>query len=132
MIKNVLIVISLIFLHDHLEATGTWGADFITIVLPICTLAMGLLMVSRIPYTHFAHFVLKRRPFGHAVTVLLIVPLVILYTEIALAIMAWTFVLSGPIRYLWRRRHGLSAHAQLDTDNPSELQQPPTQNRQAQ
>lgn len=127
-------VISLVYLHDHLDGPTGWiaGADFITQILPFCTLAVALLMVSRIPYTHALNTLLKRRPFGHAVTVLLVVPLIILYTELSLAILAWVFVLSGPLRMLWRRRHGLSPHTQSDMDNPQELQQLPSQERQAQ
>jgi len=127
-------VISLVFLHEHLDAPGGWigGANFITNILPICTLAVALLMVSRIPYAHALNVLLRRRPFGHAVTVLLVVPLIILYTEMSLAILAWAFIVSGPLRLLWRRRHGLSAQPQQVADNPLEQEQLPSQDRQAQ
>lgn len=125
-------VISLVFLHDHLDSTGTWlmGADLITKMLPICSLGVALLMVSRIPYTHALNALLRRRPFGHAVTILLGVVLLLLYTQQALVILAWGFVLSGPIRMLWRRRQALPAQHQPETNNPTEKL--PSNHRQAQ
>lgn len=125
-------VISLVFLHDHWDASGGWatGADIITKALPLCTLVIALLMVSRIPYTHALNVLLRRRPFGHAVTALLVVPLILLYTEQSLTILAWGFALSGPIRMLWRRRQVLPAQPQPVTDDLPETL--PSRDRQAQ
>jgi len=125
-------VISLVFLHDHLDAPGVWvaGADCITTVLPICTLLAALLMVSRVPYAHAVSALLRRRPFGHAVTVLLVVPLLLLYTQQSLAVLAWGFVVSGPIRMLWRRRRVAAVPPQPVVDSPSQTL--PSKDRQAQ
>lgn len=98
-------LLSLVFLHDHLDQHGSWVllADFITHVLPIAALGLGLLMVSRVPYRHAVSLVLRRRPFGHVIPFLLIFPLVLLYTKQVLAATAWVFVLSGVVKWLWHR-----------------------------
>ena len=125
-------VISLVFLHDHLDAPGGWvaGADVITKALPILTLLVALLMVSRIPYVHAVSALLRRRPFGHAVTVLLAVPLLLLYTQQLLAVLAWSFVVSGPVRMLWRRRRVRLEQPQPAADSPPQTL--PARDRQAQ
>ena len=42
-------VMSLVFLHEHLDMGEKWvrTASAITLVLPVCTLVLALLMVSR-------------------------------------------------------------------------------------
>lgn len=97
--------ISVIYLHEHLEwMKGYVGlADVLTTALPIMTLALALLMVSRVPYAHLASSFFRRRPFWHLIPVLLGFGVILLYTELAFFTVSWTFVLSGPIRLL---RHG--------------------------
>lgn len=97
-------VISLIFLHDHLDSIGDYSrmTDAITIFLPVGTLAVSLLMVSRVPYTHLVSTLLSRRPFGQLPLMLLGALLLFLYPQQVLVILAWVFVLSGPIRYALR------------------------------
>jgi CDP-diacylglycerol---serine O-phosphatidyltransferase len=106
---------SLIFLHDHLDITLGYRtpAEFIARVLPLCTLVLALLMVSRVPYTHAVSSFLRRRPFGHVVLVLLVVPFLLLYTQLMTVILSWAFVLSGPVRMtgLLLRRHRPDADA---------------------
>ncbi|HSW45560.1 MAG TPA: CDP-alcohol phosphatidyltransferase family protein [Phycisphaerae bacterium] len=98
-------VISLIWLHEHLDLGGVWGrmAAGITYVMPICTLMVALLMVSRIPYMHALGVVLRRRPFGHVVLILLGLLLFLLHPVQMGVVLAWFFVLSGPVGKLWRR-----------------------------
>jgi len=101
-------VISLVFLHEHIEGAGLWTrlADFVTLALPVCTLAVALLMVSRVPYTHAVSAFLRRRPFGHVVVVLLVVPLLLMYPPQMAVFGAWAFVLSGPAGMIWRKVRG--------------------------
>jgi CDP-diacylglycerol--serine O-phosphatidyltransferase len=96
------LVLATIFLHDHLDQVGgwTWLADLITHVLPFCTLGVALLMVSQVPYRHVGSILLKRRPFSHVVPLLLLFPLLFLYTKQMLALLAWVFVLSGLIAWV--------------------------------
>lgn len=105
-------VISLIFLHDHLDSIGGYNrlADAITVFLPLGTLIVSLLMVSRVPYTHLVSTLLSRRPFGQLPLMLLGVLLLLLYTQQVLVILAWAFVLSGPVRYAFRLIAGRPAH----------------------
>jgi len=107
-------VISLVFLHDHIEQSGGWRstADLITYILPLCTLALALLMVSRVSYTHAVGLILRRRPFAHVIPVLLVFPLILLYTKQVLALAAWTYVLSGVVRAIWHLLSGRQAPPQ--------------------
>jgi CDP-diacylglycerol--serine O-phosphatidyltransferase len=101
-------VISLVWLHEHLDFGGTWGrmAAMITLLMPLCTLLVALLMVSRVPYTHALSVLLRRRPFGHVVLVLLALVLFLLHPQQMGVILAWTFVATGPVMRLWRRLAG--------------------------
>ena len=98
-------VASLVFLHDQLDVPGGWPATAAVIakILPACTLMIALLMVSSIPYAHAVSSFLRRRPFGHVVPVLLVIPLLLRYTEQVLAIAAWSFIASGLVRFAWRK-----------------------------
>lgn len=109
-------VVSLVIVHDHLDQVEGWvrTADFITHALPLCTLGLGLLMVSRVPYRHAVSVLLRRRPFEHVVAVLLIVPLLLLYTKQVLMVAAWAFVFSGIIRWMWSRNRGASPPNQAE------------------
>ena len=95
-------VVSGVFLHEHLALTVRWAgaASVLATALPLLALVSALAMVSRLPYTHFVSALLRRRPFGHVIVVLLAVLLTWLYTEVVAAAMAWVFLLSGPIRRL--------------------------------
>ncbi len=98
-------VVSTILLYDHLDQSGDWpnAAAVLIRALPFMTLAIALLMVSRVPYTHAVSSFLRRRPLWHVVLVLLILPFLYVYSELTLFVAAWAFVLSGPARLLYRR-----------------------------
>lgn len=125
-------VISVIFLHDHLDIgnTRTFLADTLTTLLPFCTLLIALLMVSRVPYRHVVSSLLTRRPLGHVILLLLVLPLVVRFTTQMAFLAAWFFVLSGLSRALWRRwkrPHAEQAGSQTSTDhsaNPSKHKGP--------
>lgn len=104
-------MISIVFLHDHLAIGKQWSltADILAKSLPFCTLLLALLMVSRLQYTHAVSWLLKRRPFEHVILVLLALPLAWIYTEQAMAAVAWFFALSGPARYVVTRLTGAAA-----------------------
>ncbi len=98
---------SLVLLHDHLEYLD-WmaAANMLTWGLPLLTLAVSLLMVSRVPYPHMVSSFFRHRPFGHVIGIVLVLPPLLLFPEWVLTLAAWTFVLNGPIRRLARRRPG--------------------------
>jgi CDP-diacylglycerol---serine O-phosphatidyltransferase len=117
-------VISLVFLHDHLDVSNHWEqtTDLLAKALPFCTLATALLMVSRVRYVHAVSFLLKRRPLEHVVLFLLALPLILIYTEQVAVIGAWFFALSGPARYVFLKLTGQPGSP--DADN-NDHQQPP-------
>jgi len=115
------LVVSMVWLHDQLDQTGGWiqMADFITHVLPFCTLGVALLMVSQVPYRHAASILLKRRPFSHVIPLLLLFPLVLLYTKQTLTVVAWVFVLSGIVRWVWGKFTGKGQGPSSDESSQS-------------
>lgn len=94
-------VITLVYLHDCLRAAGGWETltAVVAKLLPVATLIIALLMVSRIPYRHAASSFLKQRPFSHVVMVVLLLPLLLLYTAQMFAVIAWAFIASGMVRW---------------------------------
>jgi CDP-diacylglycerol--serine O-phosphatidyltransferase len=101
-------LLSLVYLHDRIEifASQVRTATVIAQLLPVLTLILALLMVSRVPYRHAVSAFLRRRPFSHVILVILVIPFVLLYPAPMLALVAWFFVISGPIRYLWQALTG--------------------------
>ncbi|NLX13518.1 MAG: CDP-diacylglycerol--serine O-phosphatidyltransferase [Phycisphaerales bacterium] len=98
-------LITTVFLHEHLEYVGRWTrtANTLTTLMPLLTLGLGLLMVSRVRYIHAAHLLLRRRPFWHVVAILLSFVLLLMFTEQVTFVIAWTFVLSGPVAFVLRK-----------------------------
>jgi len=120
-------VMSLVLLHEHLDVPGIWAsfANFITVILPFCTLAVALLMVSRIPYVHAVSAFLRRRPFGHVVITLLVVPWVILFPSQMALLVAWGFVLSGPVNRFLRKKGRTSPGGNETAGSPIAEQESP-------
>ena len=72
-------------------------------VLPFFALLVALLMVSRIPYPHLVNQMVRgQRSFGHVVGMVFALIMVMLVRGYSLPILSSTFVLSGPVQYLWR------------------------------
>ncbi len=97
-------VMAVVFLHDHLDLSKNWApfTNALTRMLPLATLMVALLMVSRVPYRHALSVLLRRRPLGHVIIMLLVLPLLWRYTAQVAFAAAWTFVASGLFRYAWR------------------------------
>lgn len=119
-------VITLVFLHDWLDISVLWhrAGAVVAWILPAATLALALLMVSRVRYVHFLSSFLRRRPFSHLIPTLLVVPLVFRYTELTLTAGAWIFILSGPIRRIWLHARGM--HPAADHPLPAPAETPST------
>lgn len=113
-------VISVIFLHDHLDTAAAWEpfTDALVAILIPWTLVIALLMVSRLPYRHAVSSFLSRRPFGHISLVLFGLPLFFLYTEQFCFLLAWSFVASGVIRYIYRLATGTPDATAATADDP--------------
>ncbi|MHC4479217.1 MAG: CDP-alcohol phosphatidyltransferase family protein [Planctomycetota bacterium] len=115
-------IISLIYLHDHLGTSGGWQrtADVITKLLPLCTLFIGLLMVSRVRYVHAVSAFLRRRPFGHVVPILLAFALLLLYPAQVAVVLAWGFVVSGLVRTIVVRVTASPRKPEREISEPNE------------
>ncbi len=106
------------WLPSDLEMWQGW----IQIWATIGALAVALLMVSRVPYPHLTKQLLRgRRPFRHLVQVVLFFFLVVLFRELALVLIFWSYGLGIPARYsLMRslRREARPAPVGLDENMP--------------
>lgn len=104
-------VVSLVILHQHLLVAKYVGgvtpgfAQVAALGVPFVMLVCGILMVSSIPYVHFANrFIHGRRSFGYVARVVVVVLLVIWWFQAALAIVFTAYVLSGPVLSQLERR----------------------------
>jgi CDP-diacylglycerol--serine O-phosphatidyltransferase len=71
---------------------------------PLGTLAVALLMVSRLPYPHLTKQLLRgRRHFSYLVRIVLAVTLIVLMRELSFLLLFWGYALSVPTRYLVTR-----------------------------
>lgn len=77
--------------------------------LPLATVALAILMVSRVPYPHLANQMFRgRRSFSHLVKIVFAVVTVLLVRELALPLVFWSFALVSPLIGMWnsfRQRH---------------------------
>lgn len=102
-------LVSLMALHQDLLYSGglVWGVDWVAVIRWIIapsTLALGLLMVSRIAYPHVFNVFLKRKhPPAALLVVVVFVALLVYSPPILLALVAFVNVLGGPILLLVRR-----------------------------
>ncbi|MCL6501866.1 MAG: CDP-diacylglycerol--serine O-phosphatidyltransferase [Pirellulales bacterium] len=72
-------------------------------ILPFFALAVGLLMVSRIPYPHVVNQLFRgQRTFGHLVSLLFALVAVMVIRGYALPLLCVCFVMLGPVRYAWQ------------------------------
>lgn len=74
-------------------------------VAPLGALTVAVLMVSRVPYVHLANQILRRRrhSFTQLVQLILAGFAIMLFRELALVLMFWSYALAGPLRLLWNR-----------------------------
>ncbi|MBS0211058.1 MAG: CDP-diacylglycerol--serine O-phosphatidyltransferase [Planctomycetes bacterium] len=76
---------------------------YVQTLLPWFAILVALAMVSRIPYPHVVNQMLRgHRSFGHLVGLIFAFVAVIVVRGYAIPMICVGFVLSGPVRYLWR------------------------------
>jgi CDP-diacylglycerol--serine O-phosphatidyltransferase len=80
------------------------------LVLPFFALLAAMLMVSRIAYPHVVNQVFRgQRTLRHLVGIIFSVVAIMVFRDYAVSIVCVTFVLYGPLRYVWekvvQRRH---------------------------
>jgi CDP-diacylglycerol--serine O-phosphatidyltransferase len=91
-------------------ASPSLSTSIILWSLPVVALALGLLMVSNVRYTHLLNqFIRGRRPVGHLVLILLAIALAFLLGEVLMPVGFCAYVLSGPAWSAWRRLSGRRA-----------------------
>ena len=82
---------------------GLWSQALVK-SMPLVTLVLGLLMVSRIRYVHFGNvFLGGRRPILHVLLLVVALLLVVLRPEIALTTYLILYAVSGPVLTVVRR-----------------------------
>lgn len=101
---------ALLILHENLHDRhfAAWGVDWPSVLrwfMAVTAFAIGLLMVSRVDYVHmFNVYVRRKRPPTHLVWLIVILGLGWYSFELLLVVVAFGYVLSGPIRGYFRRR----------------------------
>jgi CDP-diacylglycerol--serine O-phosphatidyltransferase len=81
----------------------TWSQVLVK-TLPVVSIGVGLLMVSRIRYIHFGNVFLRgKRPLVHVMLMVVAALLIILAPELALTTYIFLYALSGPVLALVRR-----------------------------
>lgn len=74
------------------------------VALPVFTLVLATLMVSRIPYPHVVNQLLNgHRSLGHVVALLFSFVVILTIKGYAVPIICGLFVLGPPVRYAWQR-----------------------------
>ena len=88
--------------------SSVWVLAAVCTILPVLTLAAGLLMVSRLRYSHVVNqYIRGRRPFGYIVKLVVVVLALLVEPMWTLAAVTVAYVLSGPVGWLWRARRGV-------------------------
>ncbi len=99
------VVASLAILHEEVlrrNQDSTFG-DVLVWAMPVITLAVGLLMVSRIRYAHMINRYLRgRAPLGRIFWFLLLLAAFIVYPQMMLAVVTVVYAASGPAGAVYR------------------------------
>jgi CDP-diacylglycerol--serine O-phosphatidyltransferase len=76
----------------------------IVYALPFITLALALLMVSRVPYPHLVNqYIRGKRSFSHVVVVFFVILGLIWFLPVTLTLFFGGFASSGAVRWIWRK-----------------------------
>jgi len=102
-------VAAMVLLFDHIVGietgwrAGKWMLVTVSLAMPVATLAVALLMVSRFRYTHIVNqYIRGRRPFNYLVKLVVLGLVAMLDPFVALALVTVTYSLSGPVGAAWR------------------------------
>jgi CDP-diacylglycerol---serine O-phosphatidyltransferase len=126
------VVASLVILHEEVlrrNQDSTFG-DALLWAMPVITLAVGLLMVSRIRYAHIINRYLRGRgPLGRVFWFLSLLAAFIVYPQMVLAVITVAYAASGPVGAVYRWFVPLpAAEAPLaeeaPQDRPGDVSQP--------
>jgi CDP-diacylglycerol--serine O-phosphatidyltransferase len=99
------VVASLVILHEEVlrrNQDSRFG-DVLLWAMPVITLAAGLLMVSRVRYSHMANRYLRgRRPWRTIFWCLSLLAVFIVYPQLVLVIITVAYAASGPVGAVYR------------------------------
>ncbi len=115
-------VASLAILRSELPLTypvfdEAFVRTFVRVWAPLGTLAVALLMVSRLPYPHFTNQLLRgRRPFRVIVQAVMVVFVIALVPDLAFFFLFWGYALYSPARVAL---HRALRHQPLPSHRPS-------------
>ncbi|MBE3068831.1 MAG: CDP-diacylglycerol--serine O-phosphatidyltransferase [Planctomycetes bacterium] len=86
-------------------------ARILLLALPVVTAVLGLLMVSKVRYSHMLNqFLRGRKPVSHLVLLFVGIIVMVALKEVALVVGFGGYALSGPVAWVWRRaRRGRAA-----------------------
>lgn len=105
------------------QRMGEWLISAADVSLPVITLALACLMVSRIRYPHIFNQLFRgRRTFRHLIQLLFALVAVGLVHELAVPLIFGYFALGSPIRALWTR---MLAHRLARRPQPTHEFPPP-------
>lgn len=101
---------AILFYTLRKETNTSWYAPYapqfdqvMQYVLPFFTLLVAVLMVSRIPYPHVVNQIFSgQHSFAHLAMVVLFLGGVMLVRGFSVPLISATFVLQGPLVYVWR------------------------------
>ncbi len=92
---------------------------FIAMLLPLITLGVAMLMVSRLPYPHvFNQFFKGNRSRSQLLQIVFAIPVILLLKEITIPLICCIFAFSAPVRAGWQQYFpaGVRKPAGSDTD----------------
>lgn len=94
------VVVSLVIFHQEQFP----GLDLIVYALPLVTLGVGVLMVSRVPYPHIVNVYLRgKKPFSSLIRVLLFLGLVVWNIQTAMVLIFGYFAVGSFARWLYHK-----------------------------
>jgi CDP-diacylglycerol--serine O-phosphatidyltransferase len=86
------------------QTVGRWAIAATALSLPVLTLGLACLMVSRIRYPHMANQLFRgRRNFRHVAQLIFAAAAIIVVHEMAIPLILFYFVLGSPIRAVWQK-----------------------------
>jgi CDP-diacylglycerol--serine O-phosphatidyltransferase len=91
------LIVSLVIFYQQFP-----NLDAVVYLLPLLTLGVAVLMVSRVPYPHVVNVYLRgKKPFGYLIRVLLFLGLVVWNMQTAMVLIFGYFALGGFARWLY-------------------------------
>lgn len=114
-------------LSDATSETEPWMISMVRFCLPIITLIVAFLMVSRVRYPHICRQLMRGGSSRRLLQVLFAIVAVLAFRELAIPLILCVFTLGAPLRALWQGvlvRGGFSLAAAAINDSCSALADP--------